>query len=276
MIKMDEKNLKKCKEYILSKIKVKPRIALVLGSGLGDSIDSIENAVVIKYSELAGFPETTVEGHQGVMVICDYAGKNVVLMKGRYHYYEGYSIEQVTYYVRVLKEIGISEIIFTNAAGGINSCFSKGDLMLITDHISLFLPESPLRRVPGYNLQGDMFMGMTEIYTKSLQRIAETTAQACDIQLRKGVYVYLRGPMYETPAEIKLLGYLGADAVGMSTVPEVIVAKQLGIKIVCISCITNMAGGFAGRDVSHKEVIETAADIRGKFKMFIEKLIENI
>lgn len=271
-----EENLKKCKEYILSKISIIPQVGLVLGSGLGDSLNEIENAVTIQYKELAGFPEITVQGHQGAMVIGMYMGKNVVIMKGRYHYYEGYSIEQVTYYVRVLKEIGVSKIIFTNAAGGINNCFKKGDLMLINDHISLFLPESPLRRGPGYKLQGEMFMGMTEIYTKSLQQIAETTAQLNNIQLRKGVYVYLRGPMYETPAEIKLLGVLGADAVGMSTVPEVIVAKQLGIKVIGISCITNMAGGLQGRDLSHKEVIETAEKVGDKFKVFIEKLIKAI
>jgi purine-nucleoside phosphorylase len=258
-------------EYIKKKMISKPQMAIVLGSGLGSLVDKMNNAVEISYSDIPNFPLTTVEGHAGRLVFGNLCGKPVLAMKGRFHYYEGYEISQVVFAVRVLKLLGIDRLIVTNAAGGINKDFKSGDLMLINDHIGFFGP-SPLR---GRNWDefGPRFPDMCQVYDKEWSKAAQKAAQDIGIEIKTGVYAFMQGPMYETPAEIRALGILGADAVGMSTVPEAIVARHSGMKILGISCITNMAAGILGQPLSHMEVIEAAKNAEKKFTALVEKIV---
>ena len=219
----------------------KPEIAITLGSGLGDLAEQLTDAVQIPYGDIPHFPVSTVAGHKGQFVVGKLEGREVLCMQGRFHYYEGYDLKQVTLPVRVMKLLGIGTLIVTNAAGGINTGFRPGNLMLIEDHLNL-TGENPLI---GENLEafGERFFDMTVAYDREYRTLAENLAAELDIPLQKGVYAWLTGPNYETPAEIRYLRTIGADAVGMSTVPEVLVARHCGLRVCGISCITNLAAG---------------------------------
>jgi purine-nucleoside phosphorylase len=232
----------------------KPRVAVVLGSGLGGVAEAVEEAIEIPYDEIPYFPVSTVEGHAGCMVIGSLGGIDVVLMKGRFHFYEGYSMQEVTLPVRVFSLIGIQSLILTNAAGGVAKHLSPGALMIINDHINL-MGDNPLY---GANEDrfGPRFPDMSNIYTPAYIEIAKEAAREMDLKLAEGVYLGLRGPSYETPAEVRMLAQLGGDALGMSTVPEAIVARHSGMKILAFSCITNFAAGMSGEQIHHGEVMD--------------------
>ncbi|WP_019553843.1 purine-nucleoside phosphorylase [Propionispira raffinosivorans] len=260
--------------YLKSKVKITPEIGIILGSGLGMLAQEITEQTVVPYSEIPHFPQSTVVGHKGQFIFGYLAGKAVVCMDGRFHYYEGYDLQQVTLPVRVMKKIGISKLIVTNAAGGINADFMPGDLMLIRDHINL-LGVNPLR---GKNEEtfGERFPDMSEAYANELRTLALAAADELKINLRQGIYVAMSGPSYETPAEIKYAKMIGADAVGMSTVPEVIVAVHCGLKVLGISCVTNMAAGISKQKLNHKEVMETAEIAKEKFMGLVKKVVSNM
>ncbi|MBQ8802362.1 MAG: purine-nucleoside phosphorylase [Tyzzerella sp.] len=248
--------LMKSYEYCKSKINIRPKVALVLGSGLGDFAKQVESVTEIPYSEIEGFPVSTVAGHDGRFIFGYIGEVPVVLMKGRVHYYEGYSMQDVVLPIRLMKLLGAEILFLTNASGGVNKAFSAGDFMLITDQISSFVP-SPLI---GANLEklGPRFPDMSEIYNQDLQEIIRETAKEENIPLQEGIYLQFTGPNYESPAEVRLAGMLGADAVGMSTTCEAIAANHMGMKICGISCITNMACGISENPLNHEEVQETA------------------
>jgi purine-nucleoside phosphorylase len=248
-----------------------PKIGLVLGSGLGVLADSIDDPIYIGYNDVPGFPQTTVEGHKGRFVIGRYQEKPVIAMQGRFHYYEGKSLEEVILPVRVMKALGTETLILTNAAGGVNTGFQPGDIMLITDHIN-FSGVNPLR---GRNQEelGPRFPDMSFAYDPGLLDTAKKAAESLEIPYRTGVYAMMQGPSFETPAEIRMLRILGADAVGMSTVPEVIAAAHAKIKVLGISCITNMAAGILKQPLTHQEVIETADQAKGKFIRLIGAIV---
>lgn len=247
---------KNAAEFIQKRIEVQPTLGLILGSGLGDVVKAIEDPIFIDYKDIPGFPKTTVPGHKGRFVIGRCQGKGIVAAQGRFHYYEGYDMEQVVFPVRTMKVLGIRMLIITNSAGGINPDFSPGDLMIIRDHINL----SGINPLRGRNRDdlGPRFPDMTYAYDPNLRRLVIDTAKELGLKVREGVYAMMLGPSYETPAEICMLHRLGADAVGMSTVPEVIAAVHAGLKVVGISCITNMAAGILDKPLTHEEVIETA------------------
>ena len=256
---------------IRARISVQPRIALVLGSGLGDFGDELEDSVRIPYQEIAGFPTSTVSGHAGRLVVGAVEGVPVIAMQGRVHYYEGYSLEEVTFPVRTFKLLGIDTLLLTNAAGGIDVQLSQGALMLINDHLNL-IGSNPLRG-PNDDRFGPRFPDMTEVYSRELQEIAVEEARAMGIELRRGVYAALAGPSYETPAEIHMLRGFGADAVGMSTVPEAIVARQMSMAVIGISCITNMAAGLGSEKIDHAEVMETGKQVHDTFAKLLRRLV---
>lgn len=260
-------------DFIRGKFKDLPEIAIILGSGLGPLVDEIENGIEIEYRDIPHFPMTTVEGHSGKLVGGKLGGRDILAMKGRFHYYEGHEISNIVFHIRVFKLLGINNILVTNAAGGINSSFKPGDLMIIRDHISFFAP-SPLRG-SDFKEFGVRFPDMTEAYTSSLIEMAKKSAQANNINIQVGVYAFAQGPMYETPAEIKALKILGADAVGMSTVPEVITARHSGMKVLGISCITNMAAGILGQTLNHEEVMKTAKEVEVNFTKLVKTMITN-
>ena len=247
-----------------------PEIAITLGSGLGDLADHLVDAVQIPYGEIPHFPVSTVAGHKGQFVVGKLEGREVLCMQGRFHYYEGYDLKQVTLPVRVMKLLGIGTLIVTNAAGGINTGFRPGNLMLIEDHLNL-TGENPLI---GENLEvfGDRFFDMTVAYDVEYRALAEQLAAELNIPLQKGVYAWLTGPNYETPAEIRYLRAIGADAVGMSTVPEVLVARHSGLRVCGISCITNLAAGMGDGLLSHEEVKETADRVKVDFIRLVTAL----
>lgn len=266
--------LEKARKSVQKKTSVRPKIAVVLGSGLGDFAKQIKVESEVSYSELKGFPVSTVAGHDGKFIF-GYSGKvPVVLMKGRIHYYEGYPMEKVVMPIRLLSLLGVEKIILTNAAGSINTDFRPGDLMMITDQISAFVP-SPLR---GKNLDefGTRFPDMSSIYSKEIQSKIEESAKNIGIELRKGVYVQWQGPNYESPAEIRMFRTLGADAAGMSTACEAIAARHSGISVGGISCLTNMAAGIHGTSLSHKEVQEVADSVHEKFEKLVVEIIGRI
>jgi purine-nucleoside phosphorylase len=264
--------IKNSKDFILKELGVKPSTAVVLGSGFDDTVDIIEKQYELEYSSIPGFPLPTVEGHKGIMVFGKINNIDIVFLKGRFHYYEGYDMNEVTFFVRVLNEIGVKNLVLTNSAGGINSGFKPGDLMIIKDHVSLFMPEAPLR---GRNLDefGPRFPDMSNCYSKKLRKLAEKTAESLKIRLREGVYSYCKGPMYETPTEVKMLKLLGSDAVGMSTVPETIVANHCGMDVLGISCITNMAAGINNEILNHEEVLIKANESGKNFKQLLNKML---
>ena len=251
----------------------RPKVAVVLGSGLGNygESESVTSKFELPYSEIPGFPVSTVPGHAGKFIFSSIEGVPVVLMQGRVHMYEGYSAADTVLPIRVLRMLGVSTLILTNAAGGMNPDFHPGDFMLIRDHISSFVP-SPLR---GANLEelGERFPDMTEVYSRDLIAIAKETATSLGIALQEGVYLQTPGPQYETPAEIRMMTLLGADAVGMSTVCEAIAAHHMGMRICGISCITNLAAGLNETALSHAEVQEAAGHVEQRFQRLMTALI---
>lgn len=266
--------LKSCYESVREKIDFTPRIALVLGSGLGDYADSIDVKYTLSYKDIEGFPTSTVMGHKGQFVFGYVGNVPVVIMQGRVHYYEGYSMEDVVLPARLMKMMGAEVLFLTNASGGINTDFSAGDFMLIRDHISNFVP-NPLI---GQNIDelGVRFPDMSNIYNSQLCDIIKQTASELDIKLQEGVYIQLTGPSYESPAEIRMARTLGADAVGMSTAVEAIAANHMGMKVCGISCISNLAAGLSEKPLTHAEVQECADKAAPLFKKLISKSIENI
>lgn len=260
--------------FIKAKLVDEPKIGLILGSGLGVLADEIVDPVIIRYEEIPHFPVSTVQGHSGQLVVGDLEKNKVIAMQGRFHFYEGYSMEEVTLAVRVMKALGVKTLLVTNAAGGINESFKAGDLMLITDHINN-MGTNPLI---GKNddEQGARFPDLSEAYSKRLITLAENCAKEIGLNVQKGVYVGNTGPSYETPTEIKMLRLLGGDAVGMSTVPEVIVANHVGMEVLGISCISNMAAGILEQPLSHEEVIETTQRVQADFLTFIKKILSTM
>ncbi|WP_078596996.1 purine-nucleoside phosphorylase [Evansella clarkii] len=266
--------IKEAKEYITSRTNVRPETGLILGSGLGVLAEEIEQAEIIPYSDIPGFPSSTVAGHKGQLVIGNLEGKPVVAMQGRFHFYEGYSMELVTLPVRVMKAIGVKTLIVTNAAGGVNESFEAGDLMLINDHINLF-GTNPLIGPNDAGL-GVRFPDMSRAYCPKLLKQAKQAAEELKLTVKEGVYVGNPGPVYETPAEVRMIRTLGGDAVGMSTVPEVITARHSSMKVLGISCISNMAAGILDEPLSHEEVIETTDRVRENFLAFVKKTMQKI
>lgn len=266
--------IKETASYISEAVLEKPEIAIVLGSGLGSLVSSMIDKKELSYENIPNFPRTTVKGHDGKLIFGKLGGKKVLAMLGRFHYYEGYNICDVIFPIRVFKSMGVGNIIITNAAGGVNESFKPGDLMLISDHISFF-SESPLR---GANMDelGTRFPDMSQAYDRQLINMAKEASNDINLDIKTGIYAYTKGPMYETPAEIRALRVLGADAVGMSTVPEVIAAKHAGMSVLGISCITNMASGILEKPLSHEEVMIVAKEVEGKFSMLVEKIIERM
>ena len=256
---------------IRSRITVEPRIALVLGSGLGGFADDFEEAVAIPYEEIPGFVRSTAQGHAGRLVIGKVDSVPVLAMQGRVHYYEGYSLEEVTFPVRTFSLLGIKTLVLTNAAGGINVQLSQGALMVISDHLNL-MGVNPLSG-PNDERFGPRFPDMTAVYSPELQELVVEEAKAINVEVRRGIYCALSGPSYETPAEIHLLRTLGADAVGMSTVPEAIVARHTGLEVLGISCITNMAAGISDEPISHEEVMATGDRVRATLTELLQRVI---
>ncbi len=250
------------------------RVALILGSGLGAFADEFQDAVTIQYCDIPGFAVSTAQGHAGQLVIGKVDNIPVTAMQGRVHSYEGYSFEEVTFPIRVLQILGIKTLILTNASGGIDAGLSQGALMLISDHINL-MGVNPLRG-PNEDRFGPRFPDMSEVYSRDLQEMAAEEAKALGIDLRRGVYAGLPGPSYETPAEIHMLRGFGADAVGMSTVPEAIVARHMGMQILGISCITNMAAGISDEPINHEEVMATGIQSREMFSNLLRRVIARI
>jgi purine-nucleoside phosphorylase len=244
--------------YIAAKApQYSPRVAVVLGSGLGRVADAITDPVEIAYSDIPHFATSTVEGHAGKLIVGSCGGTDVAVMKGRFHFYEGYSMEEVTLPVRVFSLMGIRSLVVTNAAGGLAEGFSPGTLMVITDHINM-MGDNPLRGANDERF-GPRFPDMTSVYASDYIEIARQAAREVGVELAEGVYMALRGPSYETPAEIRMMRKLGADAVGMSTVPEIIIARHAGMKVLAISCITNVAAGMTAAEIDHSEVMEVGA-----------------
>lgn len=250
-------------DFIRRKSAVAPEVGVILGSGLGDVADAVKADAILPYGEIPHAPASSVVGHSGRLILGRVGSLAVAVMQGRVHYYEGYTMEQVLFLARVLGRLGIRKAIVTNAAGGLNTSFSVGDLMLISDHINFF-GVNPLRG-PNLDELGVRFPDMTEPYSKKLRGLASRVASEKGITLREGVYMGLSGPTYETPAEVRAYRMLGADAVGMSTIPEVVALAHMGIEVLGISCITNMASGILPQKLTHQEVLDTTASVREHF-----------
>jgi purine-nucleoside phosphorylase len=259
---------------IRARINVEPRIAIVLGSGLGGFADDFEDAVGIPYEEIPGFVRSTAEGHVGRLVAGKVESVPVLAMQGRVHYYEGYSFEEVTFPIRTFKLLGIKTLILTNAAGGINVQLTQGALMVISDHLNL-MGDNPLHG-PNDERFGPRFPDMSAVYSPELQELVVDEAKGAGVEVRRGIYGALSGPSYETPAEIHLLRTLGADAVGMSTVPEAIVARHMGLEVLGISCITNMAAGISDEPINHEEVMATGDRVRETFAQLLRRVVSRI
>lgn len=249
-------------------------VGLILGSGLGDSIASLQNAKKIAYVDIPGFPESTVSGHAGEWLTGELHGKRVAIMRGRFHFYEGFGIDDIVLPVRVMHLLGVKTLIVTNAAGGVNKDFAPGDLMLLTDMIN-FSGRNPLI---GANLDslGPRFPDMSAVFDGELRALAHRCAAEQGLSLREGVYMWFSGPSFETPAEIRMARTIGADAVGMSTVPEVIVARHCGMRVLGISCITNMAAGMLDQPLNHQEVLETGEKVKARFAGLIEGIVKGM
>lgn len=268
------KKINEAKEYIQKKLGYTPELALILGSGLGVLGEEVEDKTVIDYKDIPNFPVSTVEGHKSRFVFGTMNGRKVAVMQGRFHYYEGYKIQETVFPIWVMRALGIKKLIVTNAAGGINTSFDPGDLMLIKDHIN-FACINPLI---GPNLEefGVRFPDMSAAYSPRMMEIARKCAESHNVKIKEGVYMYLTGPNYETPAEIRAFRTIGADAVGMSTVPEVIAANHSGMEVLGISCITNMAAGILDQPLNHQEVMDTAERVRVNFTALVKSIIGNI
>ena len=265
--------IKETAAFLKERLHTSPKTAIILGSGLGKLVDDIDIEKDIPYAEIPNMPVSTVEGHAGKLLFGKLGGKDIMAMEGRFHYYEGYSMKEVTFPIRVMYELGIKNLIVSNAAGGMNPAFNVGDLMIIEDHINAF-PENPLR---GKNFPtGPRFPSMHEAYDKTFIRMVEEAANRLDIKVQKGVYVGTAGPTFETPAEYRMFKNWGGDAVGMSTVPEVIVAVHCGIKVFGMSVITDLGGFDVAVKVSHEEVQEAANNAQPKMTALMKELIKQI
>lgn len=266
------KKINEAVEFLKQFVSEAPEIAMILGSGLGALGDELKNATKISYSKIPNFPTSAVEGHAGNLVFGELAGKKVVVMQGRVHAYEGWTSNELTFPVRVFSEMGIQKLIVTNAAGGISTDFKPGDLMLITDHLNL-TGQNPL---VGENDSrfGPRFPDMSEAYCRKGRQAIIDAARKLNIPLKAGVYAGMLGPSYETPAEIRMIATLGGDVVGMSTVPEVIVANHMGMQVSGISCVSNLAAGISSTKLSHEEVKETAQLVRETFIQLVTKTVE--
>ena len=260
--------------FIRSRAGAEVSIAIVLGSGLGAFAEDLTQSTAIRYDEIPGFAHATVEGHAGRLVIGSAEQSNIAAMQGRFHFYEGYALEDVTFPIRVLKLLGVRTLILTNAAGSLNTEFTPGSLMVISDHINL-MGVNPLIG-PNDERFGPRFPDLTSTYDPELQNIVIDEAKAINVDLRRGVYAALSGPSYETPAEIHMVRTLGADAVGMSTVPEAIVARHMDMQVIGISCITNLAAGVSNRPVDHSQVIATGERVREEFTELIKRVIARL
>ena len=266
--------LESCVESLKAKVDFKPEVAIVLGSGLGDYAQQIQIEQTVDYTDIEGFPVSTVAGHKGRFVFGYVKDVPVVAMQGRVHYYEGYPITDVVLPVRLMGLLGAKKLILTNAAGGCNPEFKPGDLMILTDHIASLVP-NPLIG-PNLDNLGTRFPDMSEVYSKRMQGIIEDCAAKCDINMKKGVYVQFTGPSYETPAEVRMARIWGGDAVGMSTACEAVAARHMGMEVCGISCITNLAAGLSVQKLNHKEVQETADKVAVSFRKLISELIVSI
>ena len=269
-----EKKLQTCLASIREKTDFKPEVALILGSGLGDYADGIQIETTVDYTEIEGFPVSTVTGHKGRFVFGYVGDVPVVIMQGRVHYYEGYPMSDVVLPTRLMGLLGAKKLLLTNAAGGINENFRPGDFMMLTDHIATGVP-SPLIG-PHLDELGPRFPDMSEVYSHRIQDVIRNAASECEIDLKEGVYVQLTGPNYETPAEVRMCKIWGGDAVGMSTACEAMAARHMGMEIGGISCITNLAAGISKEKLDHKEVQETADRVSKDFKRLVTKIIETI
>lgn len=272
--KEEKDQLEKALHFLKDKIGLAPELGIILGSGLGSFADLIEEKTVIPYQDIPYFPLSTVEGHAGQWVFGKVDGQSVVVMQGRFHYYEGYSMKEVTFPIRVMQGLGVKGLIVTNAAGGINPDFRPGDLILIKDHINM-MGDNPLR---GANLSslGPRFPDLSEGYNLAWRQRALEKMPNYELRPLEGVYAAMSGPNYETPAEIRFLRTIGADMVGMSTVPEVLVANHGGMRVLGISCVTNMAAGILPQKLSHAEVMETADRVTKQFVSFVRGLIKEL
>ncbi|SDW18392.1 purine-nucleoside phosphorylase [Marinococcus luteus] len=269
-----QQQTKEAVQYIQSNISVVPSTGLVLGSGLGVLADEIKSPVVLKYEDIPGFPVSTVEGHAGQLVFGELEGMQVAAMQGRFHYYEGYSLQEVTFPIRVMNALGVKRLLVTNAAGGVNHDFEPGDLMIIDDHIN-WLGANPLIGENDAEL-GPRFPDMSSAYSKGLAKIADEAALSLNIRIQRGTYMANTGPAYETPAEVRMARVLGADAVGMSTVPEVIVAVHGGMEVLGISCISNLAAGILDQPLSHDEVMDTTSKVQEDFLRLMKETLRRI
>jgi purine-nucleoside phosphorylase len=258
--------------FLRAKTGEAPAVGVILGSGLGDFGAGMQRLVTVPYSEIPHFPVSSVVGHSGKLLLGNLSGLPLAVMSGRVHFYEGYSMEQVVFPARVLGRLGVRTLIVTNAAGGINRSFKPGDLMIITDHINL-LGANPLQG-PNLDELGVRFPDMSEAYNRELRQRALEAAESMGLKLQQGVYVAVSGPSYETPAEIEMFHRCGADAVGMSTVPEVIAANHMGLRVLGISCITNMAAGVLPQKLHHAEVLETTARVQREFVGLLERIVQ--
>ncbi|MDD3224919.1 MAG: purine-nucleoside phosphorylase [Clostridium sp.] len=271
-MKLDK--IKEAAQFVKEKISIEPHIGVILGSGLGDLADMVENPVIIDYKDVPYLPASTVKGHKGRFVIGKLSGKNIIIMQGRLHYYEGNSMESIALPIYIMKHLNVKSLIVTNAAGGINKDFLPGDLMIIKDHIN-FAFNNPLIGPNDENI-GPRFPDMSRAYNRDLINIAYEVGKDTKIKLQSGTYIMMTGPNYETPAEIKMARILGADAVGMSTVPEVIAANHCKINVLGISCITNMAAGILDKPLSHSEVVETSNMVKDNFQKLLLNIIERM
>ena len=261
-------------DFIKEKIgDFKPEIGIILGSGLGELADEYCD-IAIPYSEIPGFEASTVSGHKSRLVFANINGKKVVMMQGRFHFYEGHSIQKVVFPVKVMKKLGVKTLIVTNAAGGVNPDFKPADLMIITDHIN-HMGVNPLMGPNDFGM-GERFPDMSEVYTKKYLKLAENIGKKLGIKLQKGVYIALTGPSYETPAEVRMARILGADAVGMSTVPEAVTASWAGMNVIGLSCICNSAAGVSTVGLSHADVIKAAGEAKDKFIKLVKEIIKEI
>ena len=271
---MDLEFYKKSADYVKSKIDFKPEIAIILGSGLGKLADEIENPIVISYNEIPNFLVSTAPSHAGKLIIGELAGKKVICMSGRFHYYEGYEYDQLSLPVRLFKLLGVEKIIATNAAGAVNTGYKPGDVMIITDHINL-TGATPMRgkNIPEF---GPRFFDCTNVYDRDLRALALETSKESQLRFHEGVYMFTVGPQFETPSEIKLARLLGADAVGMSTVTEALTAAHCGIPFLGFSLITNMGAGILAQPIDGAEVEEIADQSSSMLRDYVKKLIEKM
>jgi len=260
--------------YIREKVSFKPEIGLILGSGLGTLADEIKNPVVFDYKDIPNFPTSTVEGHEGKLVIGELEGKKVVAMQGRFHYYEGYSLQEVTFPVRVMKALGVEILLVTNACGALSKELYPGALMVIEDHIN-FIGDNPLIG-KNYDELGPRFPDMSSAYDKELIKLAENVGKKLSIEIKKGVYAAISGPNYCSRAELRMLRKIGGDTVGMSTVPEVIVARHAGLRVLGISCVTDMAIADEMVSISHEEVVKVANETRPKFIRLVKGILNEV